>query len=143
MDPTREKWMEVIAAADQLKDIVHQLGRLAEKLARERDDALRRATEAEQNALYHQAQANVWADAGLRLPTIEIAAGQLIDALERLPLRMEDAGMKQMVTPPDIPLYGTHDWEAVEQAKRRLLALLPERKENDDGGRKENPAGAD
>lgn len=138
----REQVRGALVLSDDLHEKLHEIEGMVGRLSADLNDALRRATEAEQTALYHQAQAEVWADAGLRLPTMEIAAEHLIEALERLPLRMEDAGMKQMVTPPDIPLYGTHDWEAVEQAKRRLNALLPERKENDDGGRKENPAGA-
>lgn len=48
----------------------------------------------------------------------------LVEAIDRLPVRMEDAGLIQTPTPPHIPLYGTWDWQAVIDEKFALDQLL-------------------
>ena len=93
-------------------------------LRRRSDDAERRARQATEVAAEHLAKAN-------RTDDLEDAIQPVLDTFARLPLKMEDAGLVQTVVPPAIPLYGTHEWQALATAMNRLTAVL---------GRKEKSA---
>jgi hypothetical protein len=105
------------------------IARLME-LSTQLNDALRRAGEAEQRSQADRLlNEELTAKAG-RTDDLEQAAQDLLAAFDRLPVRMEEAGIKQMVIPPEIPLYGTHEWQAVVDAKHAFMRVLG-RKESD------------
>lgn len=76
-------------------------------------DAERRATLYERRANDYQAKAK-------RTEALEDACEKLVIAMNRLPTRMEDAGIISTTAPQEIPLYGTYDWQAVMDAKLKL-----------------------
>jgi hypothetical protein len=87
-------------------------------------DLARRVEDAEQRASLYEQRADGFKDKADRTDSLEETCKKLLDALDRLPLTMEDAGMKQMTVPPSIPLYGTHDWQAVMDAKLALKEAI-------------------
>lgn len=112
---------DTLNALDTAAETMH--GRISE-LAAIADAAERRKREAEERLancerLYQQA-----IGPAERTTLLEVAAHKLVEALDRLPVRMEDAAMVQSSHPPAIPLYGTHDWTAVVDAKFGVKQLL-------------------
>jgi hypothetical protein len=95
------------------------------------NDLRRRAEEAE-------AKATAWgqqneelakkAELGTKLGT---AAQRMIEAIERLPTKMADAGMIRS-TGQEIPLYDTYEWQAVSDARFLLSGALGEGEEATD-----------
>jgi chromosome segregation ATPase len=54
---------------------------------------------------------------------LDTAATKLLEELDRLPQSMNDAAIVPGVSRPEIPLYGTYDWQNVVKAR---LALVKE-----------------
>ena len=80
-------------------------------------DAERRATLYERRANDYQAKAK-------RTEDLEEACEKLLVAMDRLPTKMEDAGIISTSAPSEIPLYGTYDWQAVMDAKLALALTM-------------------
>lgn len=133
---TRSALAEILAAVDELEAHIKQLAAVA-------NEALVRAEEAEKRA---KTAARDRADAEYikervaraeqrleeltpkvdRMDDLEDACRKMLSALEKLPVKMEDAGMMQTITPPAIPLYGTYEWKAVMNAKFGLIQAMRE-----------------
>lgn len=95
------------------------------RLTSELEDARKRGGEAEQRATNHERSYNDAHEKAQRTEDLEAACAELLAALDRLPTKMDDAGIMQTPTPPAIPLYGTYEWEAVMAAKFALRLLIP------------------
>lgn len=104
--------------------IIEAMYRRVGELAALADTAARRAADAEKRLDGCEQRYAEAAELAGRTSTLEAACEKLIDALDRLPLRMEDAGVIQTNVTPAIPLYGTHDWVAVEHAKLGLKQAM-------------------
>lgn len=91
-------------------------------------DLQRRLDETEQRALTAENTANdlrTKAERGVRL---DEAAVKLVEALDRLPVSMDEANLVPGVSKPSIALYGTYEWQAVIDAKFHIKQELLERR---------------
>lgn len=96
-------------------------------LVAENHDLRRRMEEAERRAAIDQQQADDMTEKASRTAELEEECRKLLDALDRLPTKMEDAGVMLSVINPDIPLYGTYEWQAVTDAKFGLKKAMKQR----------------
>lgn len=119
---SREKERKLVAQEKALTAQVKELKARAEK----GDDQLRRrAEDAEKRAsVYGQQNEELAEKAQLGERLLE-AAQKLINAIERLPTKMEDASMVR-TTPSEIPLYDTYEWQAVSDARFLIMRAMGE-----------------
>lgn len=107
---------ENTAALQRVADAEDRM-KAAEKVAGRLQDAEQRAGSMER--LYNEMKAKgAWAN------MLGEAAEKLLGALDRLPTKMEEAEMVESLTPPEIPLYGTHQWAGVVDGKFRLMSAM-------------------
>lgn len=118
----REEIRRLVGRAKEYETQVKELT----KLVRQGDEELRRrAEEAEGMAAAYGEQneeLKEQADLGVRLSE---EARKIVDAIERLPVKMEDASLVR-ATPGEIALYDTYEWQAVSDARFLILRALGE-----------------
>lgn len=119
---SREKERKLATSEKKLEAQVRELTSRAER----GDEQLRRRAEdaEERAAIYGQENEDLAAKADLGERLSEVAR-KLVNALGRLPNKMEDASMVR-ATPSDIPLYDTYEWQAVSDARFLVLRELGE-----------------
>lgn len=108
----------------ELGGIVGHLERLVTERAAEAEAARRRAGEAEQRATLYEQRADENQNKADRTDELEQACEKLLIAMDRLPLKMEDAGIIPGNPSSDIALYQTYDWQAVMDAKLALKEAM-------------------
>lgn len=107
---------ENAAALQRVADAEDRM-KAAERVATRVEQAEERAAALER--LYNEMKAKgAWAN------MLGEAAEKLLGALDRLPTKMDDAQMVESLTPPEIPLYGTHQWAGVVDGKFRLSSAM-------------------
>lgn len=123
---------EVRRLTQREKELESQVRDLTARAERGDDALRRRAEDAEERATVYGEQneeLTVKANLGDRLSE---AGRKMIDAIERLPTKMEDATPIRAAE-QDIPLYGTYEWQAVADAKLLLSRAMGELPEEGDG----------
>lgn len=121
---TDDPVQETKTAVRLLTDAVIRVDALTRELANSESDLKLRVQAAEQRAAVFEQRADEHQQKAERTDQLEQLAHELVDALDRLPRRMDDAGMMESIVPPEIPLYGTWDWQAVMEAKFKLQDML-------------------
>lgn len=91
-------------------------------------DLTRRLNEAEQRALEAQRVADDLRDKADRGVRLDGAAGKMMEALDALPVAMDEAHLVPGVSKPKIELYGTYEWQRVVDAKFHVKQELKERR---------------
>lgn len=108
---------EVAVAGESMHHRIIELVSIAEAEERRAAEANERLAACQR--LYEEAKGPAQ-----RTVALEVASRKLIEALDRLPVRMQDAAMVQTSHPPEIALYGTHDWATVVEAKFALKKAM-------------------
>lgn len=80
--------------------------------------------DAELRARTYERRADEFKTKADRTDELEELCKKLLDALDRLPVKMKDAGIIPGVVAYEIALYGTYDWQQVMEAKFALKASI-------------------
>jgi chromosome segregation ATPase len=119
---SREETRRLAAREKELSAQVRDLTLRAEQ----GDEALRRrAEDAEARAAVYGEQNEELAAMAKLGESLTQAGQKMVNAIERLPTKMEDASMAR-TTPSAIPLYDTYEWQAVSDARFEILRALGE-----------------
>lgn len=123
---------------DQISEIQAGVRNLQARITyleqRERDLQARHE-DTEQRARTYERRADEFEAKADRLDEVEGLCEKLLASLDRLPLKMEDAGIIPGIVSFEIALYGTYDWQQVMDAKFALKAALEkEKKEKEEDG---------
>lgn len=91
-------------------------------------DLTRRHEEAERRAQASEQIASEMKEKAARGEAMEKSIVRLIEALNDLPTKMEEAHMVPGATKPEILLYGTYEWRAVVDSKFFVEEALKEKR---------------
>ena len=116
---------EVRRLTQREKELESQLREKTSLAERGDDNLRRRAEEAESKVAVYGQQAEELTEKAELGVNLSEAGRKIVDAIERLPTKMEDATIIRTVS-PQIPLYGTYEWQAVSDARFEILRALGE-----------------
>lgn len=116
---------EVRRLTQREKELEAQLREVTSRAERGDDNLRRRAEEAEEKATIYGQQNEELAEKAKLGEDLSEAGRKIVDAIERLPTKMEEATLIRTVS-PEIPLYGTYEWQAVSDARFLILRALGE-----------------
>lgn len=114
---------EARAAIRRVDEIVTGLTASTRALQSHATALERRLADIEERSRLYEQRATENAEAAELLVEIEKRARKLLEQLDRLPVRMADAGVIPGAT-QEIALYGTYDWQNVMEAKFKLAEKL-------------------
>lgn len=123
----RENLAKLVLSVDQL---LHRAGALHasdQELTAKVADLQRLLRETEQRAVDAERELDEKRSKAERGERLDVAAGKLVQVLDKLPTSMADAHLTRGVKPA-IPLYGTYEWKAVTEAKFLVMQELKERR---------------
>lgn len=112
--------VDVLKSLEEIKrGVENAKARIAYLEQRERD-LVAQHEDAEFRARTYERRADEFEAKADRVEELEEKCAKLVVALDRLPAKMEDAGIIPGVVAYEIPLYGTYDWQQVMDAKFAL-----------------------
>lgn len=124
----RKALAEFLPAFEQLTTQVIAYSSSDKELAGRVSDLTRRLKETEERARTAEARADELKDKADRSERLDETTRKLVEALDKLPVTMEESHLIPGSVKPAIPLYGTYEWRGVVDAKFWLKEAMKEKR---------------
>jgi chemotaxis regulatin CheY-phosphate phosphatase CheZ len=113
----RQALQKLVPAVEQMATQVTSFSQSDKQMNDRIVDLTRLNRELEQRAVLAEQRAETLAAKADQSDRLDVTSAKLLEALDRLPLTMDEATPIPSASQPAIPLYGTYEWQGVVDAK--------------------------